>query len=174
MGGCSLSQSGEDFYITGVDGTKKKLGEVANSHIILLKNYSTISSVSKVSGYTNAKVSVQSDKTIFISNPTNQGGEVTGAIDDAFDLTDYNTAYVLLAQTTSSAYGSIHYGFSTTKSSSYVISASHSNSTSGGATKYTGQVFDLSSLSGKYYFCFNIPNHGYSSSVIFYAIIFQK
>lgn len=142
--------------------------------IALMNGYSTISGVSKVSGYTEASVTQNSDKSITISSPTNQGAEVIGCITNAFNLSNYKYAHIVLEQTTSSNYGEIKIGFSTGKNTSYKVSQTFSNLEPNGATKEYGCTLNISSLSGNHYLCFNIPQHGYSSSVKIKMIMLQK
>lgn len=125
-----------------------------------------------ISGYTEASV-ILSNNIITISSPTNQGAQVIGSTSNSFDLTNYKYAYIVGRQTTSSSYGKINIGFSATKSNNYKVSLSHSNGEGNTGTHNFGGLLDISSLSGNYYICFDIPKHGYSSSASIYLIILK-
>ena len=104
----------------------------------------------------------------------NQGANVIGASTNCFDLTDYKYAYICLSQTTNSSYGSIKVGFCTDQSDNYAVSLTCKNGEGNSGTHEHGGRIDISSLTGNYYFCFNIPEHGYASSADIHFIMFRK
>ena len=143
------------------------------NNIILIGNETIIDSVTMVSGYDEATVSLLS-KSIRIASPTNQGAKVVGSTTNSFDLTDYTSAYIVLKQTTSSSYGNIKVGFSTGQNDTYVASLTFGNGEGNSGTHDHGGMIDISSLTGNHYLCFSIPKHGYSSSANIYLVILGK
>ena len=109
LGGCALSQEGNDFYITGADAVRKKLGSATVFPKILLQpnaghgtadtftldvfDKSILSIESMQSWYDNASVSIVADGTVLYTKSHQTGGANrtdTSAI-GTLDVSDYST-----------------------------------------------------------------------------------